>query len=80
MNKEPLIHITKRLDVRRPRAYAMRAISILIAFVLIGVLSALLVKQNPMDIYASIFKGAFGSERKIWSLLQELAHHAKQCP
>lgn len=74
MNKKaPLFHISKRMDVRRPRAYLMRGISILIAFIIIGLVSWGLLKENPFDVYAALFDGAFGSSRKIWSMLQELA-------
>lgn len=72
-NKAPLIHITRRMDVRKPRAYAMRAVAILIAFLIVGLVSKFLTGQNPFDVYKALFDGAFGSERKIWSLIQSLS-------
>ena len=72
-SKTPLIHITRRMDISRPRAYLFRAIAILLAFVVTGLVTMLLTGENPFDVYAALFTGALGSSRKIWALLQNLA-------
>ena len=33
----------------------------------------LLTGENPISVYKTMFEGAFGTERKIWKLLQSLA-------
>jgi len=71
MNKKaPLFHITKRMDISKPRAYGIRAIAILIAFLVSGLLTVFLTGESPLSVYSSIFNGAFGSARKIWVLAQ----------
>ncbi len=72
-NKTPLIHITRRMDIGRPRAYAYRAIAILLAFIVCGIVTMVLTGENPFDVYKAMFTGALGSSRKIWALLQNLA-------
>lgn len=73
MNKTPFIHITKRMDVGRPRAYLFRAVSILLAFVVIGIVTTILTGENPFAVYTSLFNGALGSVRKVWVLFQNLS-------
>lgn len=74
MNKKtPLFHISKRLDSKKSHAYLMRGISILLAFIVVGLVSWGVLKQNPFEVYGALINGAFGSSRKVWAMLQELA-------
>ncbi len=52
---------------------AIRVASILIALLLCGVLVALFLGKNPADFYVSLFKGSFGSQRKLWKLFKDIA-------
>ncbi len=70
---EPLIHITKRDFLPLKKAIAIRAIAVLAAFIISGVLVMILADANPIKIYATFFEGAFGSPRKITNLLHETA-------
>ncbi len=71
--REPLIHISKRADIPFWKAWIIRAVAILIAFLVCGLITFLLVKRSPLDMYASMFKGSFGTSRRIWKLLKDLA-------
>ena len=51
----------------------VRVASILIALLLCGLLVALFLGENPADFYTSLFKGSFGSKRKLWKLFKDIA-------
>ena len=77
MNKtkthEPLFHIAKRDSLPVYKSWAIRGMAILAALIVAGVITMLLTGENPIQVYATMFKGAFGTSRRIWSLLQSLA-------
>ena len=51
----------------------VRVISVLASLVVCAVVIMLLTKKNPIEIYASMFKGAFGTNLRIWNFLQNTA-------
>ncbi|MBQ8921725.1 MAG: ABC transporter permease [Oscillospiraceae bacterium] len=71
--KEPLFHIAKRDHIAWWKAWLIRVSAIVLALVFSGIISYLLTKENPLSIYATMFDGAFGTERRIWNLSQSLA-------
>ena len=76
MNKQkqgPLVHIVKRAALPWYRAWAIRGAAILLALLVFAVVTMLLTGEDPLQIYATMFKGAFGTPRKIWILGQNLA-------
>ena len=76
MNKNtrsPLFHVAKRGALPWYRAWAVRGAALLLALVLCGILTSLVTKLNPMSVYAAIWKGSFGTSRKFWVPLQNIA-------
>lgn len=71
--KEPLFHIAKRDSIVWWKAWCIRAAAILLALVISGLAAFLLTKENPLKIYATMIDGAFGTQRRIWGLMQNLA-------
>ena len=71
--KEPLIHITKRKMISKKHEWEIRLGSILIALIVCAIITTLTTHLNPLAVYASMWEGSFGSERKIWALLKELS-------
>lgn len=71
--KEPLIHITKRDSIVWWKGWIIRAVAILAALVVSALVIVLLTKLNPVSVYESMFRGSFGSGRKFWNMLQNLA-------
>ena len=69
-NKEPLFHIVKRDDLSVAKVWGIRLLAILLALVLCGIVTVLLTKLNPLDVYGAMIKGAFGSKRKTWVTAQ----------
>ena len=68
-----MIHITKRKEMTMAQALGVRLLAIAIALVVCGVVTTITTGLNPIAVYASMIKGAFGSARKFWILMQELA-------
>lgn len=70
---EPLFHIAKRAHISGGKAWLIRIGAVLAALIICAVVTILLTGENPFSVYATMFEGAFGTERKIWKLLQNLA-------
>ena len=71
--REPLFHIAKRNSMVWWKAWLIRGAAILASLVVCAFIIVLLTKQNPLEVYASMFKGSFGTKRKVWILLQNMA-------
>ena len=71
----PLVHIVKRDPGSVTWKYRLlvRAIAVLAALLLSGILITLLTKKNPLAVYGSMVSGVFGSPRRIWNMLQGVA-------
>ena len=67
------MHISKRGDISRGKAWGIRIGAILIALVICGIITMLTTGLDPIGVYGTMFDGAFGSERKIWVLFKELS-------
>lgn len=68
-----MIHISKRKEMPMAQAAAIRLGAIAVALVVCGIITAIVTGLNPIKVYVSMLNGAFGSQRKIWILLQETA-------
>ena len=71
--REPLIHIAKRDVLPTWQSWLIRIGSIAAALIFCAVIIVLLTGENPISIYATMIKGAVGSSRRVWSLLQNVA-------
>ena len=72
-NHTPLFHISKRKELPWYGAWAIRGIAILLALIACAIVTTSLTGENPIDVYKTIWKGAFGTPRKIWILCQNIA-------
>lgn len=70
---EPLFHIAKRDSIPWYKSIGIRAVALLFALIVSGVVTMLLTGENPLDVYATMIDGAFGTERRFWNLLQGIA-------
>ena len=76
MNKKPhnpLVHVSKRAALPWYTAWGIRGASLLLALILCAIVTTLVTSVNPIQVYVTIFKGSFGSVRKIWTLGQNIA-------
>ena len=72
-NKEPLFHIVKRGEMPWYCSWGIRAASILLAVIVSGIVTILVTGENPIQLFATILDGSFGSNRKLMVLLQNTA-------
>ena len=82
-----MIHISKRPDFNRFKGkYAglnrwtgfgihllVRVIGLVLALAVSGVLIYAITKLNPIDVYAEMANGVFGTSRRVWTWLRDLA-------
>lgn len=70
---EPRIHVAKRGGMVWYKSWGIRAAAIVLALIVCAVVIVLLTGYNPIQVYKAMFSGNFGSSRKIWNMLQQLA-------
>ena len=71
--REPLFHISKRGEIPWWKAWLIRGAAVALALLFCAGVSYLLTKQDPLRIYGAMFEGAFGTPRRIWNLMQNVA-------
>ena len=71
--KSPLFHVAKRAALPWYKSWAIRGAALLLALVICGVITSLVTGENPIAVYGAIWKGSFGTTRKMWVLLQNIA-------
>ena len=70
--KQSLFHIAKRDALPWYKSFAIRGCAIVLALIVCAVVTMLMTGENPVSIYATIFKGASapperpGSHSRIW--------------
>lgn len=69
-NHEPLFHVTKNDAMPVGKSLGIRALAILVALIIVGILSVVLIRKNPFEIYKALFTGAFVD---VWTLLQNVS-------
>lgn len=65
---EPFFHVTKKDELPTAKKLLYRAGAVLIALLITGILSVILIKENPFKIYGALLAGPFVD---IWGLLKE---------
>ena len=71
--REPLFHIAKRAALPWYRTWAIRGGALVLALIVCALITTLVTGENPLQVYVAIFKGSFGTSRKVWVLLQNVA-------
>ncbi|HBD86012.1 MAG TPA: ABC transporter permease, partial [Clostridiales bacterium] len=70
-NREPLFHLVKRDGVSVWRAWAIRLIAFLASLVICGLIIFAIVKLNPLKVYAAMWEGAFGTNKRVWVTIRD---------
>ena len=75
---EPLIHIAKRDEMPKWKAWLIRVATILVSLLVVGVISMLLTGAEFFEIYNKMFLGTFGRlfqgrTSMLWKFLQDTA-------
>lgn len=63
--KTPLFHITKRAQIDWKKSVGIRAIAIFAALIVCAVIMILCTDDNPLAVFKTMFKGAFGKGRLL---------------
>lgn len=71
MNKEPLITVTARDGLPLAKQILVRAIAIILALVVSALFLFFVTKLDPISVYLSMFKGAFGTSRRAWITIRD---------
>ncbi len=69
--KEPFVRMVKRDGMSAKKAWGIRLLGLLLALIVCAVLIFAIVKLNPLSVYATMFKGAFGTPRRSWQTIRE---------
>ncbi len=77
--REPLIHLTRRTEIHPAKAWAFRLLAVALGLIVCGLAAFLLIErlqQKPDrigDFYYAFIRGAFGTPRKLWKFLKNVA-------
>ena len=71
--KQSLFHISKRDTLPLSKALLIRGGILLLALVFCGLIPTILTGKNPIDVYATILSGAFGTSRRIGVTFRNVA-------
>lgn len=71
--KEPLFHIVKRSTMIWWKAWTVRVLAVLAALVVCALITVVLTGENPIGVYVTMVDGAFGTKRRVWGLMQNVA-------
>lgn len=71
--REPRFHIAKRTGMVWWKNWLIRVFAVALALVFCGLVTYLLTRENPVEVYKAMLEGAFGTKRRIWTLAQNLA-------
>lgn len=70
-HREPLVRISKRMNISRSRAWGIRIIALVLSLVVSGLVIFAIVKLNPVRVYAAMFQGAFGTSTRSWATIRD---------
>jgi hypothetical protein len=65
--------MAKRDAMSWQKAWLIRGIAIVGALLFSAIVTVLLTGENPIKIYSTMISGAFGTPRRVWLLLQNIA-------
>ena len=76
MNKQskgPLVHIVKRGNLPWYASWGIRLLAIVLALVACALVTTVTTGENPIQVYAAMIDGAFGTARKTWITFQNMS-------
>lgn len=73
ITRNPLFHISKRVDVPLWQAWLIRAVTIVVAILFCGIVTAFLKEDGFSEFFKYLFEGTFGNDRRILILFQNMA-------
>ena len=71
--KEPFIRVTKKDNLPLGKVIAIRLIAVILALIVSALFLFFVTHLDPASVYASMFRGAFGTARKTWITIRDTA-------
>ncbi len=71
--KDPLIHIAKKDTITTGRLIGIKAIALLLAFIVSSIILGISEGCDPFTFLISLINGSFGTTLSIWMLLRDMA-------
>ncbi len=72
VKKEPLVRIVKRSSLPMWKSLLVRITAIVLSLIVSAVVINLITKLNPLSVYTSMWKGAFGLELRTWNTIRDM--------
>ena len=72
-SREPFIRMSKRDTIPLWKSLGIRFIGLTLALIICAIIIYSLTKLNPLKVYAAMFKGAFGTNKRMWVTLRDIA-------
>ncbi|MEA4964671.1 MAG: ABC transporter permease [Oscillospiraceae bacterium] len=71
--RDPLLRVSKR-DEGIPgwRAWGIRLIGLLLALIVSAIVIYAIVRLNPLSVYKTMWKGAFGTNKRTWVTIRDM--------
>ncbi len=73
MNKEPMITVSKKDNTSFIKQLSIRLIAILLSLIVSALFLYFVTHLDPISVYTSMFKGAFGTVRRAWITIRDTA-------
>lgn len=70
-HKAPLFHVRKKDDTTLVQAILIRAVFVILALLVSALFIYFVTKLDPISVYTSMFKGAFGTSRRTWITIRD---------
>lgn len=70
--KEPLIRISRRPSIETWKAWMIRGIALVLSLIVCAIIIYAFTKLNPLKVYAAMFKGAFGTNKRVWVTIRDI--------
>ncbi|HPF88153.1 MAG TPA: ABC transporter permease [Candidatus Limiplasma sp.] len=72
-HKEPFVRIAKRDSISIWHSWLIRIVGLVLALVVSAFVIFAIVHLNPFKVYEAMFEGNFGSKRRTWVTLRDIA-------
>ena len=72
VHHEPFVRMSKRDGVPLWKSIGIRLIGLTLALIVCAVIIYALTKLNPLRVYLAMFKGAFGTNKRMWVTIRDI--------
>ena len=69
---EPFVRMSKRDGLPIWKSFGVRLIGLALALIICAIIIFALTKLNPIKVYAAMFKGTFGTNKRVWVTIRDI--------